>query len=663
MNWTYVTIMTAAIATGLLLFRWTAAPLHLRWTQKLGLAMGAFIGGMVGAKLPFVLADWQGLVNGSAWLDDGKTIVAGLVGGYLGVLLAEWIMNIRLDACDSFAMPVAAAVAVGRLACFNAGCCHGTVTSIPWGMDFGDGQLRHPTQLYESAFHLTAAIVLYQLYRRGMFKGQLIRVYFVSYFVYRFFSEFVRPEPRLYLGLTGYQLAALLLVPFFALWCCSGCCVNLRADRSRRFTKLAGEEGPLKSTRTLCPQCLMPLEGTTLARNGEVLLQRECPEHGLIETLVCSDRRHYYLRDEVPHPPLESGCCSAEPGHRTCVALLELTEACNLRCPVCFAQSPRGGHRTLEELEADLRTFLDQRGSLDILQLSGGEPLLHPNLLEIIDHCRELPIDHVMINTNGLELLESDTLAGELARRTPNLELNLQMDGLDAETHTALRGKDLSKEKLDIIDRLVEHDLPTTLVCTLVRDVNEHEVGPLLRFAMDTPQIRGITFQPATFCGRFAADRHPESRVTLADVVRLVAEGSNGLFDEEDFIPLPCANPNCCSVMYAQRPRRGRLQPLTRKIDYEAHLDQVSDRMNFNLADVRQCCGMARRPEDYFRLVIKPFMDAYSYDQDRIDECCVHVIQPGGQAMSFCRFNILERTNGAGQSRCCREEVHDIDRV
>lgn len=663
MNWTYITIMTAAVGTGMLLFRWTAAPLNLRWVEKLGLALGALVGGMVGAKLPFVFADWQGLVAGTAWLDDGKTIVAGLVGGYLGVLLAEWVMGIRLDACDSFAMPVAAAVAVGRLACFNAGCCHGTVTSMPWAVDFGDGQLRHPTQLYESAFHATAAIVLYQLHRRGLFKGQLIRLYFVSYFVYRFLSEFIRPEARLYLGLTGYQLSALVLVPFFALWCCTGCCTPLRTRRSRRFTTPADADGPLKPTRTLCPECLMPLEGTTFAQGGRVFLERDCPEHGSVETLVCSDRRHYYLRDEVPHPPFESGCCSAEPGHRTCVALLELTDACNLRCPVCFAQSPRGGHREFGDLMADVQAFLNQRGSLDILQLSGGEPLLHPHLLEIIDGCRELPIDHVMINTNGLELLRSRTLADELARRTPRLELNLQFDGLDAETYVTLRGEDLSQKKRSILEKICQHNLPTTLVCTVARNVNEHEIGPLLRLAIDTPQIRGITFQPATFSGRFAPDGDPTDRSTLADVIGQVANESGGLFCEEDFIPLPCANPNCCSVMYAQRPLSGPPEPLTRRLDYEAHLDKVSDRMNFNLADVRQCCGTARRPEEYFRLVIKPFMDAYSYDQDRIDECCVHVIQPGGQAMSFCRYNIVERASSNIRSCCCQEQVHDIDNV
>jgi phosphatidylglycerol:prolipoprotein diacylglycerol transferase len=174
---------------------------------------------MLAAKLPFVLADWPGMISGAAWLSDGKTIMFGLVGGYFGVELAKWSLDIRLKTGDSFAVPVAASIAVGRLACFSAGCCHGAPTSLPWGVNFGDGVPRHPTQLYETAFHFTCACFLAMLQSRGMYRGQLIKLYFITYFAYRFVTEFIRPEPRLWLGLTGYQWAALALIPLFgALW-------------------------------------------------------------------------------------------------------------------------------------------------------------------------------------------------------------------------------------------------------------------------------------------------------------------------------------------------------------------------------------------------------------------------------------------------------------
>lgn len=219
MDWMYPTIMALALATGWVVSRRTQRPLPLSVWQRLGLALGAFVGGIVGAKLPFLLADWDGFVSGRAWLESGKTIMVGLVGGYFGVEAAKWALGIQLKTGDTFAAPVAAAIAVGRLACFVAPCCFGTPTDLPWGVDFGDGVKRHPTQLYEFCFHLSAAFVLAGLQKQGVFRGQLIKLYIIAYLVYRFFTEFIRPEPRGWLDLTVYQWCAVATVPVFVfLW-------------------------------------------------------------------------------------------------------------------------------------------------------------------------------------------------------------------------------------------------------------------------------------------------------------------------------------------------------------------------------------------------------------------------------------------------------------
>ncbi len=221
MNPLYTLTMMFAVGTGIYLSRRSQQGLPIAPGDKLAIGLGAFCGAMIGAKLPFVLADWQGMLSGAAWFSDGKTILCGLVGGYFGVEIAKWACDIRVKTGDSFAVPVAASVGIGRLACFIGGCCYGTPTSLPWGVVFPevDSRPRHPTQLYEAAFHLLCALALHHMRQRDLFRGQLVKLYILAYLLYRFLSEFVRPEVRLWQGLTGYQWASLALMPLFAwLW-------------------------------------------------------------------------------------------------------------------------------------------------------------------------------------------------------------------------------------------------------------------------------------------------------------------------------------------------------------------------------------------------------------------------------------------------------------
>jgi phosphatidylglycerol:prolipoprotein diacylglycerol transferase len=217
----YILIMLVAIGAAAAIAPYTQAPLGLTRREKLLIGLGAFCGAMIGAKLPFVLSDWDGLVSGAAWFANGKTILCGLAGGYLGVEIAKWWLGVRVKTGDSFAVPVAVAVGIGRLACFRAGCCYGTPTDAPWGVVFKhvDDLPRHPTQLYEAAFHFAAAAVLYYLWRRRMLQGQLIKLYIIAYAIYRFTTEVIRPEARTAGGLTLYQWAAIAIVVIFAwLW-------------------------------------------------------------------------------------------------------------------------------------------------------------------------------------------------------------------------------------------------------------------------------------------------------------------------------------------------------------------------------------------------------------------------------------------------------------
>lgn len=221
MNVGYACIMLTAVAAGFGIARVTQRGLPLRAWEKIGIGLGAFVGAMVGAKLPFLFDDWESFRSGAAWFSNGKTILTGLVGGYLGVEAAKWSLDVRTRTGDSFVIPVAVAIAIGRVACFHVGCCYGQPTDLPWGVVFPavDNLPRHPTQLYESLFHLSMAGLFVWLAARNAFPGQRIKLYLILYAVYRFFSEWLRPEARVYGELTGYQIASLFIICLFAwLW-------------------------------------------------------------------------------------------------------------------------------------------------------------------------------------------------------------------------------------------------------------------------------------------------------------------------------------------------------------------------------------------------------------------------------------------------------------
>lgn len=195
----------------------SAALARLSWRTRTALALAGFLGGVLGAKLPF-LNDGDGWLAG-VWFRDGKTITTGLVGAYLGVELAKFALNLSIKTGDSFAIPLALAMTVGRWGCFFNGCCAGQATDLPWSVDFGDGVCRHPTQVYESLFHLGMAIVLAELTRARLLSNQRLKLYLVVYCVYRFLTEMIRPEPAALAGLTFYQgIVAVFAAGLIAQW-------------------------------------------------------------------------------------------------------------------------------------------------------------------------------------------------------------------------------------------------------------------------------------------------------------------------------------------------------------------------------------------------------------------------------------------------------------
>jgi uncharacterized radical SAM superfamily Fe-S cluster-containing enzyme len=357
----------------------------------------------------------------------------------------------------------------------------------------------------------------------------------------------------------------------------------------------------LGTTQSLCPECLAVVPAKILVRDRRVYFRKRCPAHGVREDFVCSDagqydRLEFSVPGKVPRRhgveprrgcPLDCGLCTEHEQH-TCIGLVELTDACNLKCPLCYASSgPGGRHRTLEEVRRAVDRLVEVEGRPEVLQLSGGEPTLHPDFERILDDAVDRPIDIVMINTNGLRFAHDRAFVDRVARHRKRVEVYLQFDGLRDATYQALRGEPLADVKARAVAALGEAGLRTILVATLQPAVNDDEIGAIVRFGIERKWVTGVSFQPATYSGRHVLPETLERRITFPDVIRGVCEQTDGLFTPDDFLPLPCAHPNCHQLTYAYR-SQGRIVPLLRFIDAKQNLDLLANGITFTRPRARQ---------------------------------------------------------------------------
>jgi uncharacterized radical SAM superfamily Fe-S cluster-containing enzyme len=462
----------------------------------------------------------------------------------------------------------------------------------------------------------------------------------------------------------------------------------------------------LGTTSSLCPECLQVVPAKIIARRGRVYFRKRCPTHGEREDFICSDV-NYFDRLEYTVPartpvefginpdkgcPFDCGLCTEHEQH-TCIGLVELTSSCNLTCPMCYASSgPGGRHVPLADCQRAIDRLVQVEGRPEVLQLSGGEPTIHPQFVEILDYGLAQPIDYVQINTNGIRFAHDPQLVESLARHRQRLEVFFQLDGLNDDVSRSLRGEPLLETKRRALDLLGKADLHVTLAVTLQGGVNEDQLGPLVRFAIERPWITGMNFQPATYSGRYYLPEQLEQRITFPDVIKGIARQTDGLFREDDFMPLPCAHPNCHSIAYAWR-TGDSVVPLNRFINARENLDLLANGICFTRPHARNlilqylgrqgCCGGQCGPEestqsgilplvsgdrveravpearsqeffanvlaeqigarDLFRLTITSFLDAYNFDVRRLMKCCTHHVLPSGHVIPFCAYNTLYR--------------------
>ncbi len=463
----------------------------------------------------------------------------------------------------------------------------------------------------------------------------------------------------------------------------------------------------LKRTTSRCPVCHAPCPAEVWRSGGrpaKVFLKRVCPEHGAASVCIASDARFYWLAKGSPANAngsccSGSACCAADDSVAgtlgknaagqgdapfetlaTCLALIEIVQSCNLSCPTCYADSPFGKNVEavpLADLQRRIQGVIDRKGPIEILQLSGGEPTLHPQFFELAAWAKAHPhIDYLLLNTNGVRIANDSAFTAQLGElfRGGGLQLYLQFDGTQSEGQHELRGADLRTTRERALARCAEVNLPVTLAMTVTPENLPH-LWDGVAFGLRHEHVHGITFQPMFGSGRVGqasrlsqTSEHDESaaeksreqrqarrlsyvnetRLNTADILLAAVEQSRGQLRFEDFTPLPCGDPNCATIGYLIR-HGGRTYSISDFLDFSKLQGFLQNKVHYTVEDLARCgCEneplgellkkMELKASHTFRLMVKPFMDALTWDQDRIDRCCTHVIRPDGQLDSFCRF-------------------------
>ncbi|HEY8040064.1 MAG TPA: radical SAM protein [Polyangiaceae bacterium] len=452
--------------------------------------------------------------------------------------------------------------------------------------------------------------------------------------------------------------------------------------------ELTAFDRALKTTASLCPDCVAHVPAIVYTRGGRVLARKRCDAHGLSDAVLENDERYYFLSNkdacgrrfaddrvwDIPafEAPGVGACCGEgetcgpptgtdQSTNKTCTVLVEVTDACNLACPVCYSDAKGERKMPLATFQTYLARLVEQKGGLDSVQLTGGEAMLHPEVWEMIAWLHAEPrVKKIYLPTNGI-LLARPEVADRIARFAPKLMVLLQFDGRDA-TDRALRDATPGRVRERVVALLAERGVPMQLTMTVVGGVNDDEVGWVVDTAVRHHHVKVVAIQPATYSGRHDVARDPMKRATLSDVVKAVLAQARVRATERDFVPIPCSHPNCGWITLFFR-RFGLVHNLVRHVDVKRATREAAYKTLLSTDELRGVVGQGKGPgagpakralawagkklvrsTDVFTIAVKPFMDVYTYDQDRVANCCHHLMTTRGEATSFCEYNAMLRT-------------------
>lgn len=440
-------------------------------------------------------------------------------------------------------------------------------------------------------------------------------------------------------------------------------------------------------TKSLCHHCLALVDTKIVFQDDKVWMLKHCKTHGEMRSMIADDvnyykqLRNYNKQSEMPLKfntkvhygcPYDCGLCTDHEQH-SCLTIVEVTDRCNLACPTCYASSgPNyGRHRTLEEIEKMFDTVVANEGEPDVVQISGGEPTVHPEFFKILDIAKSKPIKHLMLNTNGIRIAKDIKFVEKLATYMPDFEIYLQFDSFKPAVLEKLRGEDLTEVRKKAIEHLNQFNISTTLVITLQKGENDDEIGQIIEYALQQKCVRGVTFQPTQVAGR--NDNYDDilGRITLTEVRRKIYE-QYPIFTPQDLIPVPC-NPDALCMAYALK-IEGEVFPMTHLINPEDLLNNSKNTIVFehdeklkthmlNLFSTgisvdcaedefsELMCCLPRVQSDtlnynnLFRILIMNFMDAHDFDVRAVKKSCVHIVSDKMKIIPFETMNLFYRDN------------------
>lgn len=439
-------------------------------------------------------------------------------------------------------------------------------------------------------------------------------------------------------------------------------------------------------TQSLCNECLKTIPAKIVFKNDSVYVLKRCQEHGEMLELLEEDINYHIKKRNFDKPgtsskiqtdivngcPYDCGLCEDHDQH-SCIGLIEITKNCDLMCPVCYAEADSGNYLDMDTIEKMMDLYQDaEYNKAEILQISGGEPTTHPDILKIISLAKEKKFKYVMLNTNGIRIAEDEEFVKELANFIGGFEIYLQFDGFKESTYSNLRGKNLADIKRKAIDNLTKYKIPITLVTTISRGINDDELGEIVQYGLSTKYVRGINFQPVAYFGRYdKADT--ENRITISGIINEIEKQTNKMLRKDDFIPLPC-NVERIATTYLYREGNSFI-PITRNVDISKYTHLINNTFAFNveetlkltdittafgcncfnfLKDIRKLVPLNLAfktkeekikyvDENTFRISITSFVDKYNFDMKSIKKECVHIITEDLRRVPFSSYNMIHR--------------------